>query len=160
MTHRAAGKLQALVRIPTVSHRDPSLVDTAAFDAFLAAMRMPKQTDEEKAARKRAMLETTIGTIEVPMTTLEACPEIVELCLEVARVGLPQSLSDAGTGAEMARAAAAGAYQNVCINMPGLDDPAAKAKLLARADAAWEKTKELHARADREILGRLRANAG
>ncbi|WP_237089555.1 M20 family peptidase [Nocardioides dokdonensis] len=33
--HRAVGKLQALVRIPTVSHRDPAQVDTAAFDAFL-----------------------------------------------------------------------------------------------------------------------------
>jgi len=134
--------------------------DTAAFDAFLVALRMPKETDEEKAARKRAMLETTIGTIEVPMSTLEACPAIVELCLEVARVGMPQSLSDAGTGAELARAAAAGAYQNVCINMPGLDDPEVKAALLARADAAWEKTRELHSRADREILARLRAEAG
>lgn len=134
--------------------------DTAAFDKFLAAMRMPKATDEEKAARKAAMLETTVGTIEVPMATLEACPEILELCLAIAEVGMPQSLSDAGTGAEMARAAAAGAYQNVCINMPGLDDPDTKAKLLARADAAWAKTKELHARADQEILAKLRAAAG
>ena len=37
-THRAVAKLQALVRIPTVSHRDPSLVDTAAFDAFVAEL--------------------------------------------------------------------------------------------------------------------------
>ncbi len=134
--------------------------DTAAFDAFLAAMRMPQDTVEEKAARKAKMLETTIATIEVPMTTLEACPEILELALEVARIGMPQSLSDAGTAAEMARAAAAGAYQNVCINMPGLDDPAVKAKLLARADAAWATTKDLHARAHSEILTNLRAAAG
>lgn len=43
MTHRAVEKLQALVRIPTVSNRDPALVDTAAFDAFVAelAVRFP-----------------------------------------------------------------------------------------------------------------------
>lgn len=35
---RAVGKLQALVRIPTVSHRDPDLVDTAAFDDLLAEL--------------------------------------------------------------------------------------------------------------------------
>ena len=35
---RAVAKLQALVRIPTVSHRDPALVDTAAFDAFLVEL--------------------------------------------------------------------------------------------------------------------------
>ncbi|MCD4533358.1 M20 family peptidase [Nocardioides sp. cx-169] len=35
---RAVGKLQALVRIPTVSDRDPDRVDTAAFDAFLSEL--------------------------------------------------------------------------------------------------------------------------
>jgi carboxypeptidase PM20D1 len=35
---RAVAKLQALVRIPTVSHADPGQVDTAAFDAFLAEL--------------------------------------------------------------------------------------------------------------------------
>ncbi len=134
--------------------------DTAAFDRFLEAMRMPQGSDEEKAARRAAMIETTIGTIEVPMTTLEACPEAIELCLEVAAIGMKASLSDAGTGAEMARAAAAGAYQNVCINLPGLDDGAARAELLARADAAWARTRELHARAEAELLGALRAAAG
>jgi carboxypeptidase PM20D1 len=37
-THRAVAKLQALVRIPTVSHRDLSKVDATAFDAFLAEL--------------------------------------------------------------------------------------------------------------------------
>jgi glutamate formiminotransferase/formiminotetrahydrofolate cyclodeaminase len=134
--------------------------DTAAFDEYLAAMRLPQTTDAEKAERKRQMIEATIGTIEVPMTTLESCPEIVELCLEVATIGMEQSLSDAGTGAEMARAAASGAYQNVCINLPGLDDGDAKAALLARADVAWARTKELCARADAEIVAKLRAAAG
>jgi len=59
----------------------------------------------------------------------------------------------------MARAAAAGAYQNVCINLPGLDDAAARAELLARAEAAWTRTRELHARAEAELLGALRAAA-
>ncbi|MDN4160826.1 M20/M25/M40 family metallo-hydrolase [Nocardioides abyssi] len=35
---RAVGKLQALVRIPTVSHRDWSLVDTDAFDRLLVEL--------------------------------------------------------------------------------------------------------------------------
>jgi carboxypeptidase PM20D1 len=35
---RALAKLQALVRIPTVSHRDPALVDTHVFDEFLAEL--------------------------------------------------------------------------------------------------------------------------
>lgn len=37
-THPAVARLQALVRIPTVSHRDQSLVDTEAFDAFVVEL--------------------------------------------------------------------------------------------------------------------------
>ena len=59
----------------------------------------------------------------------------------------------------MARAAAAGAYQNVCINMSGLDDAARKKALLERGDAAWERTKELHAAGEAELLAGLRSSA-
>lgn len=133
--------------------------DTAAFDDFLAAMRMPKQTEAERAVRDAAMIVATIATIEIPLGTLEACPEIVELCLEIGEIGLQASLSDAGTGAAMARAAASGAFQNVCINLPGLADRAAAAALRERADAAWSRTKELAAAAEERFVGGLRRAA-
>ncbi len=131
--------------------------DTAAFDAYLSALRMPKESAPERTARDAAIVVATIATIEVPLVTLEACPEIVGLCLEIGEIGLQASLSDAGTGAAMARAAAAGAYQNVCINLPGLADRAAARALLERADAAWEKTKALAARAETVFVAGLRA---
>ena len=134
--------------------------DTQAFDAFLAARRLPQSSADERAARDAAILAATIGTIEVPMLTLEACPEILELCLEAGAIGLQASLSDAGTGAELARAAASGAYQNVCVNLPGLAGAEVAAALLERADAAWARTRALHARAEAELVGRLRAAAG
>ena len=133
--------------------------DTAAFDAFLDALRMPKGTPEEEKARDEAMAIATIGAAEVPLRVLEACPEILDLCRQVAKIGLQASLSDAGVGAQIARAAAAGAYQNVAINLGGLSDTARKAPLLARADTAWQKTRELHALAEEEILVALRAKA-
>jgi glutamate formiminotransferase/formiminotetrahydrofolate cyclodeaminase len=131
--------------------------DTDAFDTLLEAMRMPKATDEEKAARKQAMSDATVLAIEVPLGVLELCPETIDLCREIAKIGLEASLSDAGVGIQMARAAAAGAYQNVCINMAGLDDKEKSASLLARADAAWENAKELHAAGEEEVLTSLRA---
>lgn len=128
--------------------------DTTAFDRLLEAMRLPK----EDAQRDAAIADATIGAIEVPLGVLEKCPEVIELCREIARIGLQASLSDVGVGAQVARAAAAGAYQNVCINLNSLADEARKSQLLARADAAWEKTQALHADAERETLLRLRQN--
>jgi glutamate formiminotransferase len=126
--------------------------DTAAFDALLDAMRMPK----DNPAREAALADATVAAAEVPLGVLEGCPEIVELNREIARIGLQASLSDAGVGAQMARAGAAGAYQNVCINLGGLTDATRRAALLARADAAWAAAKSAHAEAEREILEKLR----
>jgi len=127
--------------------------DTAAFDLLLEAFRLPKSPE-----RDAAITEATIGAALVPLSVLEACPEIIELCREIASIGLQASLSDAGVGTQMGRAAAAGAYQNVCINLAGVQDPR-KDELLARADAAWQKAKELHASAEAEVLERLRQSA-
>ena len=134
--------------------------DTDAFDGLLAAMRLPKGTEDERTRREAAMVHATVTAIEVPLGVLEGCPEVLALCREIGAIGLQASLSDAGTGAQMARAAAAGAYQNVCINLPGLTDRAIAAALLARADAAWDKVRELHAQAEQATLGKLRGAAG
>ena len=133
--------------------------DTAAFDRLLEAMRLPKGTPEEQAAREAAIAAATVAAIEVPLGVLEACPETVELCVEVGAIGLQASRSDAGTGAQLARAAAAGAYQNVCINLPGLSDRTLAAALLQRADAAWARAVAAHRKAEEEILGGLRKAA-
>jgi glutamate formiminotransferase/formiminotetrahydrofolate cyclodeaminase len=130
--------------------------DTAAFDTLLEAMRMPKTTPEEETVRDEALANATVGAAEVPLRVLEACPELIELNREVARIGMQASLSDVGVGAQVARAAAAGAYQNVCINLAGLSDGTRKQALLDRADAAWAKSRELHLLAEEEILVKLR----
>ncbi len=131
--------------------------DTRAFDRLLEAMRLPKEAPEQVAERERALAGATVGATLVPLGVLEACPEVIELCLEVGSIGLQASRSDAGVGAQVARAAAAGAYMNVCINLAGLGDRARRRELVARADRALARAKELHERAEREILGGLRA---
>lgn len=124
--------------------------DTAAFDRLLEAMRMSK----DDPARETAIADATIAASEVPLGVLEACPEVIELCREIGRIGLQASLSDAGVGVQMGRAGAAGAYQNVLINLASLSDPR-RNDLLKRADQAWEKAKQLHAAGEREILVKL-----
>lgn len=133
--------------------------DTTAFDALMDAMRMPKASEAEAALRDAAMADATVGAAEVPLRVLEACPELIELCREAAAIGMQASLSDVGVGAQMGRAAAAGAYQNVCINLASLTDSGRKAALLERADAAWARARELHALAETEILVKLREQA-
>lgn len=109
--------------------------DTKAYDLILAAFGLPKGTPEEAAARKAAIQEATKGATLTPLETLRVCVRSMEVMQEMARIGLPASVSDAGVGALCARTGAIAAYLNVRINCVGLTDETFKAEVLAEAEA-------------------------
>jgi glutamate formiminotransferase/formiminotetrahydrofolate cyclodeaminase len=108
--------------------------DTAAFNRIMDCFSMPKGTDEEKAARAKALEEATLYAAEVPLRTMEASLKALPLALEMAQKGNPASASDAGVAALAAVAAVKGARLNVRINCAGLQDKTPAAPLLKRAD--------------------------
>jgi glutamate formiminotransferase/formiminotetrahydrofolate cyclodeaminase len=108
--------------------------DTEAFDKVMAAMKMPKGTPEQELERGAAIEKATVGAAEVPLSVLEKIPSVLELARVVAEKGNPNSRSDAGVAASMARAAAEGAYLNVRINIAGLKDRSVADKLGRRAE--------------------------
>ncbi|OON87070.1 cyclodeaminase/cyclohydrolase family protein [Pyramidobacter sp. C12-8] len=110
--------------------------DTAAFNDFMAAMKLPKDTDEQKAARKAAMQEAAKGTVEVPLRTLNLCAEVANLALVAVREGNVNAVSDAGTAGQFARAAGTCAAYNVRINLLGIKDEAYAAEKRAAMNAA------------------------
>ena len=109
--------------------------DTAAFNRIMDCFSMPKGTDEEKAARTKAIEEATLYAAQVPLKTMEASLQALPLALQMAQSGNPASASDAGVAALAAVAAIQGARLNVRINAVGLKDKAPALPLLARADA-------------------------
>ena len=109
--------------------------DTRAFDAVLAAFRMPQGSDEEKAARDRAVQAATCRAIEAPLRVMEVARESLPVIRAMAEHGLKTSVSDAGVGALCARTAVMGAYLNVKINTKDLEDRAKADGYLARAAA-------------------------
>jgi glutamate formiminotransferase/formiminotetrahydrofolate cyclodeaminase len=98
--------------------------DTKAFNQIMSAMGLPKTTEEEKAARKKAIADATRLAIEIPFKVMQASFESMEVIKAMAVTGNPNSISDAGVGALCARSAVMGAFMNVRINAAGLDDAA------------------------------------
>ena len=96
--------------------------DTDAFNAFMAAMKLPKNTDEEKAARKAAMQQAAKGTVEAPLCTLNLCAKAASLALEAIRMGNTNAVTDAASAGQFARAAAMSAAYNVRINLLSIKD--------------------------------------
>jgi len=98
--------------------------DTDAFNALMAASRLPKKSNEEKAARAKALEEATINAIEVPLSVIRNMVKAMDLAMVAADKGNRNSISDVSTAAAQARAAAEAAADNVMINVPGLVDKA------------------------------------
>lgn len=98
--------------------------DTEAFNDFMAAMKMPKDTEEQKAARSKAMQEGLKKAVQVPLETLKACKALAEIALTAAEKGNPNAITDAGTAALLAKAAGIAAAYNVRINLGSIKDEA------------------------------------
>jgi len=95
--------------------------DTAAFDAVLAAVRMPKTTPDEQVARAEAMAAANRRATLVPLEVMETAVEVLELARVVVEQGNPSSVTDAAVGAECAATAVESASLNVRINLQDLD---------------------------------------
>jgi glutamate formiminotransferase/formiminotetrahydrofolate cyclodeaminase len=102
--------------------------DARAFDAVMAANRLPKGTHDEQARREAALQDATSRAIEVPLSVMRACTKMLPLVESVAEKGNKNSISDAGVAAMALKTAAGGAYLNVLINLPGLSDRKAAEK--------------------------------
>ncbi len=127
--------------------------DTKAFDAFMAALKLPKKSEEERKIREEKIQEATKNAIEVPMQTLKLSKDIMELADELAEKGNVNAISDAGVAALTGYTAAYSAYLNVMINLGGLNDDEYKEKTAKEAE---EVLNEIAKRKD-EVLEKIMA---
>lgn len=96
--------------------------DTNAFNGIMQAFGLPKVTDAEKTARKKAIQDATKVAIEIPLKVMHLSYDSMEIIKTMAETGNPNSVSDAGVGALCARTAVLGAGLNVRINAVGFED--------------------------------------
>lgn len=112
--------------------------DARAYDEVMKALKMPKTTDDEKAARRLALRRANAAATDSPLRTAEACHAILGLAAELAGIGNRNALSDIGSAAQLAQAGLRGAVMNVRINLPGLQDPAQAEQFETRAGTLEE----------------------
>jgi len=108
--------------------------DTNAFYDMMAALRMPKTTDEEIKLQKAMQEQATKEAILVPFKTIELAHSAVLLAEEIAKRGNRNCLSDAGVAALAADTAAKSAYLNVLINLSSSADEVFNKDILEKAE--------------------------
>ena len=108
--------------------------DSDAYDRVFACFKMPKETDEEKAARSAAIQEATKYAAQVPLEVARRACALMPLIAEVALKGNQNAVTDACVAMMSARNAVLAAVLNVRINLSSLKNAELAARLQAEAD--------------------------
>jgi len=98
--------------------------DVEVFDRLMTSYGLPKETDEEKAARSDEIQAALKEATDVPLNCARACAEAIELCRTAAEKGNLNVISDAGVAVVAADAAMKSAALNVYINVGNIRDQA------------------------------------
>jgi methenyltetrahydrofolate cyclohydrolase len=96
--------------------------DTDAFNEVMKALKLPKETEEQKAQRKNAVQTALKKAAEIPLETARKCLQILDVSRVVAEKGNKNSITDAGVSALLAQTGVQAAMLNVRINLSSIKD--------------------------------------
>lgn len=125
--------------------------DAAAYVVFAATLKLPRGTDDEKAARAEALRSAARVAAEVPLACVEACLELVSATEALAGRSNRNASSDLSVASYLAEAAARGAAANVLVNLPSVGDGSYAAQVTDRIAALLGRIESL-AGATREVV--------
>ena len=96
--------------------------DTAAFNAYMEARRLPSKTSEEKKIKNEAEQKGLKEAVMVPLKTAQLSLDVIKIASAVAEYGNPNSITDVGVGAQIAFTGVKGGIYNVLINLKDIQD--------------------------------------
>ncbi len=140
------GQVKALVMQAEQLRRELILLlqdDTTAYNGVIAAYKLPKETEAEKAARHAAVQKGLLHAADVPLDICRAALKVCELARTAAEIGNPNAVTDAGCAVLFGEAAAQGASLNVEINLGSIEDEAYTRAAAAEVAAILAKAAEL-----------------
>jgi formiminotetrahydrofolate cyclodeaminase len=129
--------------------------DVAVYTRLSQTMKMPRDTEEQKAARTKAMDRDLKAAAEVPLRVAEACVAVMELCRPVAEKGNINAVSDVGVGILMAEAGLRSAALNVLINLGWIKDTVYVNDTRKKLDALLKGKPELRDKIYEFVAGKL-----
>lgn len=97
--------------------------DIAVFQTYMAALKLPKTTEEEKSTRKAAMEAALVNATKTPLNAARSCVQALRLAERAAETSSVRVISDVGAGAALLQGATIAVLLNVDINLPGIKQP-------------------------------------
>jgi formiminotetrahydrofolate cyclodeaminase len=117
--------------------------DTEAFTQVMKAYKLPKNTDEEKLVRSKAIQESLKAASTLPFAVAKTCLDVLELSGKILCIGNANAASDAAVAGRMAQAAMWSAIYNVRINLGSIKDTDFVADMKASVEGIVVRSEEL-----------------
>lgn len=108
--------------------------DTNAFNDYMIAMKLPKETEEQCKIREEKMQEGLKKAIEIPLKVMRIADSCWRWMIQMAKFANLSSASDLQVGAKSLETGIWGAYKNVKINLAQIRDDGFKSKVLAEGE--------------------------
>ncbi len=116
--------------------------DTNAFNDYVTALGLPKNTEKEKTYRQQQMQQGLKQAIGTPLRVMELGDKAWDELLIVAKNGNPNCQSDIEVGARALELGIWGAWRNVLINIKDITDETFKQQTMAKAEAIVKRAEE------------------
>lgn len=125
--------------------------DADAYAGYATALKLPRETDEQKLVRQSAIQSAARAASEAPFDCVKACTRLVTAAEALAGRSNVNASSDVLVAALLGEAAARGAAENVLINLPSTGDEQYADSMRWRVDSALHEVAATAART-REIV--------
>ncbi len=129
--------------------------DNEAFDRVMDALKLPKESEEQKLFRKTAIDNATLEAAAVPADVINKSKALLPLLRVLAFKGNQNSLSDSGVAISLALTAAQGAYLNVVINCSSLSNHVAAEEFRKRSEIIFDEVKHEANSLIEQIIGKI-----
>jgi formiminotetrahydrofolate cyclodeaminase len=129
--------------------------DIAEFSKFMAVLKLPKDTEEQKASREEKRQTVLISATDTPLGIAQNCFEVLKLAQELAPVGNKGAISDVGVAAYLAESALKAAMFSVDINLPSVKNEDYQARVKAERERLFTEAEKIRVETVGVVQSRL-----
>ena len=129
--------------------------DIAEFSNFMSVLKLPKETEEQKAARSAKLQEVLVSATDTPLGIAQNCYAVLVLAQELAPIGNKGAISDVGVAAYLAESALKAAMFSVDINLPQVKNSAYQEKVTAERERLFAQAEKLKNETVQVVQSRL-----
>ncbi|WP_425807744.1 cyclodeaminase/cyclohydrolase family protein [Desulfitobacterium sp. Sab5] len=129
--------------------------DIAEFSNFMAVLKLPKDTEEQKIKRTEKLQEVLISATDTPLGIAQNCFTVIKLAQALAPIGNKGAISDVGVAAYLGESALKAAMLSADINLPQIKNEEYQAQVKIERERLFKEAEKIKTETVQVVQSRL-----